>query len=141
MFSPFKQQTAWWCGPAAVKWFLSYYGITATQPHLANLLDTTDEKGTDPHRIHAILREHYELPVESGHGLGLTRVSLPMIVNWFDGEGHYSVITELQLKEGEGLVTMFDPWPGATRTKDWRDFTDNWYSERYGHHWGLYMPR
>jgi ABC-type bacteriocin/lantibiotic exporter with double-glycine peptidase domain len=142
-FSQFKQNRDYNCAAGAVNFFVwANSGKELDIDVTTRRLGCHPDHGTDHNSIVGFLDflYRYESHVEHGHCLQLRKLSLPLLVNWWSGDdGHYSVITEITLGGGEGSIRMFDPADGRIHEKDWNEFKKNWYSNRYGKNWGLYL--
>jgi predicted double-glycine peptidase len=140
--SKFKQTTDYNCGPAALAYFLDAVGIIGYNvDYLTRVLGTTDEEGTHPKAIANFIREK-GLRCFAGSHILLEDFTLPMIVNYFvEDDGHYAVITDLDFTPAGGMVTYFDPATGHHEQMTWDQFRKNWYSFRYGDHWGLFLEK
>jgi|ERR1700683_567750 hypothetical protein len=141
--SIFKQDLDYNCAAGAVNFF-----VYAQSGKILNLQSTTrrlgchPEYGTDHESVTGFLDYYfrYESHVEYGHHIQLHKMTLPMLVNYWSGEdGHYGVLTEIHISNGSASLGLFDPSSGEIVVKEWSEFVTNWYSPRYGKHWGLYL--
>lgn len=132
-FKLYKQTTEYSCGPAALSFFLSYYGLDGwDEEAMIRFLKTTEKDGTSHASITRYLRAT-GFPYIAG-ALSLQKIQLPLLVNYFDGEdGHYGVLTRMY----PGTVEYFDPADGELHEMAWGRFVSSWWSPRYGKHWGL----
>ena len=143
----FCQTTDFNCAAGAVAFFANAQsGLVLDVDKVTRKLGSTPERGTDHEAIVGYLDFLFRydgVRLEHGHGLPLHTLTLPLLVNYWTGEdGHYGVVTGLTLVPGNGSwMTLFDPSSGDLLVKDWDEFVRNWYSKRYGPHWGLYIAR
>ncbi|MDO8584077.1 MAG: cysteine peptidase family C39 domain-containing protein [bacterium] len=126
---PFRQ-TPGLCGPASLKILLSHYGKEFTEAELAQLCQTTAERGTD----HAPLIKAAEkiggrVIVKKEATLDDVKRFIdkndPVIVGWWSDDGdHYSVVYDID----DTFVYLMDPQfeEGVTRIEK-KTFLDIWY--------------
>jgi hypothetical protein len=145
MYNHCRQLTDYDCAAGALAFFIQIQsGREIGVERIARKLGCHPETGTNHETIAeylSFLFRYEGYKIEHGHYLQLQKVEFPLLVNYWSGQdGHYGVITGLNLGVGYSTVTLFDPSDGQIHEKDWSDFTENWYSKRYGKNWGLYIP-
>lgn len=142
-FERFRQNKDYNCAAGAVNFFVwAQSGKELDIDQTTKRLGCHPEYGTDHQSVAGFLDYYfrYESVIESGHHIQLHKVTLPLLVNYWSGEdGHYGVLTELHISNGNASVGLFDPGDGEIHLKEWSEFVTNWYSLRYGKHWGLYL--
>jgi predicted double-glycine peptidase len=128
-----------YCGPAALKILLSYYGVEKSEKELAKLCGTRKELGTDGQGIKRVA-ESLGLKVKiKNYGnfediAGWLNKGVPVIVNWFTrgradypdsetADGHYSVAAGLDGK----FIYLQDPELGKMRKIKRADFMRVWF--------------
>ena len=109
---PHEQSRAGFCGPAALRTLIAYFGVLKSEKFLADLCGATISKGTRPERlVKAVQRLGFKVKnAENGSWKGLNdyinRKSLPVLVDWFMvNDGHYSVACGLNKK----MIWLADP--------------------------------
>lgn len=131
---PVKQLRPGFCGPAALKTFLSFFKVKCSQKKLAKLCNTTAETGTKPENLAKALKFFGFRAVygEYGnHGLLNFYVNcekIPVLVAWWAGkdehsDGHYSVVCGIDEKN----IWIADPAEGKVLKRKWVDFQRNWF--------------
>jgi predicted double-glycine peptidase len=135
--SRFRQTTDFNCGAAALCFLLSItVNVASDVDTMTRELGSTEADGTSHEMIEDWLYDNEYVYKSSRHHF-LCRVRLPLLVNYYKiDDGHYGVITDLQLKGR--VVQLFDPSDGLVHGRSWDWFLKNWYSPRYGKRWGLY---
>lgn len=125
---PFRQRSGF-CGPAALKMVLDYYGIEKSEKELARLSGCTRTKGT---RGENLLKASKKLGLkgfikdfsEINDIRKYLKEKLPVIVDWFStDEGHYSVVIGIDQKN----VYLQDPELGHVRTMKIKTFKRVWF--------------
>lgn len=127
---PYEQSRAAFCGPAALRILLSYFGVVKSEQSLAELCGTTARKGTRPDQlIRAVKRLGFRVKFSEN---GTWRVlndyinhkRLPVLVDWFMvNDGHYSVACGLDRK----TVWLADPSSGKIINMSWEVFRRCWF--------------
>lgn len=144
----FKQTQAGYCGPAALKILLSYFGKTFSEEQLASLGYTTKDRGTEHEGMIQTTKEigGFVFAKENGTFEELeyfiNEEKLPVIVGWFDETGdHYSVLVNITPKN----IIIVDP-DNTVQPQRWisRDTFPNIWFDFVGKDnktvsWGWYM--
>lgn len=126
---PFRQKINY-CGPAALKMVLSYYGIEKTEEELAGLAGCTADQGASAQQL-----------ISAAKNLGLQGIikdkaslteikacvvdkKIPVIVDWFwQDDGHYSVVVDIDQEN----IHLLDPGLGHLRAMRLKDFYRVWF--------------
>ena len=129
------------CGPAAMKMALGRYGIHRTERYLQRILKTDpDSIGTTAENMVAVFHK-YGLEAEildncafedledrihgrNGHG------ARPVIVNWWldsASYGHYSLLCDIQLYDGDVCLVFADPSYARHRWYTRERFLQLWF--------------
>ena len=136
------QNNAGLCGPASLRAVLKYYKDPKTEEKLAALSDASVEEGTWAHKL-----------VKAAQSLGYAAKIIddcderilskwlqsgPVIINWFDGGGHYSVATGINEKQ----INIMDPANGGRNRKlPLNQFMDLWFDFEGDNHTGIVRNR
>jgi len=116
----FLQQTAWTCGPAALRFVLSRYGIEITEARLAELSGTKMNTGTT---LLGLKQSAESLGIkvkgQRWNWARLIQEKNPVLA--YISDSHYVVILESDTK----TVTFFDPGSGKS-THNREDFLKIW---------------
>lgn len=114
---------------------LHYFGIQATQRHLARIARTNETHGTSIRDMMRVLREYgfrvaMKRNTTSFDDLRnyVNKQHLPVIVNWYStfippATGHYSVVTHVDRKN----ITLMDPEISRQRKISLVDFNQVWF--------------
>ena len=143
---PFEQSEGY-CGPAALKILLSYFGKDFTEDQLAQLGSATKETGTEHEGMMEAIKaiDGYVFVKENGTIEELEyfvkEEKLPVIVGWFEKDGdHYSVVANITDKN----IIMVDP--AVNEPERWIDrelFPRIWFDfvgkDNRTASWGWYM--
>ena len=139
------RQTSGFCGPAALKIVLDYYGFKISEARLAKIIMAKRKTGTKPRQMTEGLKflGYHGFWKENGKIKDLEyfiKLGLPIIVNWFSClEGHYSVVVGLE----KGNIVLMDPEIAKARKvpvkvfeKIWWDF-ERPYAKKWHFKWFL----
>ena len=146
--TPYKQSQEGFCGPAALKVLLSYFGKTFSEEQLATFGYTTIEHGTEHEGLIQAAKEVGGFVFAKNNGMMEEleyfnkEEKLPVIVGWFDETGdHYGVVVNITDKN----IILVDPdntkqperWiPREVFPNIWFDFTGD---DNRSVNWGWYM--
>lgn len=138
-----------YCGPAALKMVLDFYGIEKTEKELADLCNHSLELGIDDKSIKKTA-ESFGFKVEVTNFSEFEDIQnwldrgIPIIVDWFTtgrrdypedsvAVGHYSVVVGLN----DEYIYLQDPEVGRMRKIKKEDFKSVWfdYTEMYPDSW------
>lgn len=116
------------CGPASMRSILAFYGEYRSEAELIEATKCTHEEGTWSHEIvAAAIRYGYDAHVSDGNTIDDLKRELaigPVIVDWYDAGGHYSVATGITDTE----VILMDPQDNTKyRTLEIEDFKNLWF--------------
>ena len=140
-------QSVGYCGPAALKILLSYFGKDFTEEQLAQMAAATREKGAEHEGLVEAIKsiDGYVFVKEKGTieevEYFIKEEKLPVIIGWFDKDGdHYSVVANVTDKN----IIVVDPatdeperWiDKATFPRVWFDFVGD---DDKTVSWGWYM--
>lgn len=133
----YRQSAPGFCGAAALRILLSYFGIKKSEEEIAALCKTTEEHGTHPSDLKkavrklgfsVIARQYGYYKILDGY---INKRKIPVLVDWWKvDDGHYSVICGLNRK----FVWIIDPRIDRTRIikmswvtfqRVWRDHEGN----------------
>ncbi|MDO8435517.1 MAG: cysteine peptidase family C39 domain-containing protein [bacterium] len=144
----YKQTGEGYCGPAALKTLLSYFGKTFSEEQLAAFGYTTREDGTEHEGLIQTAKEVGGYVFTKNKGTleeleyFLKEEKLPVVVGWFDETGdHYCVVVNITDKN----IILVDPdntkqperWiPREIFPNIWFDFTG---PDNRSVDWGWYM--
>lgn len=123
------RQTAGFCGPAALKMVLAYYGVHKTERELGRLAGTTKGRGTGAEGLVAAARQlGRKAGFKDNQSLTTIRIYLrkkiPVIVDWFSqDDGHYSVAVGMDKK----FIYLQDPELGGVRKLTLTEFYRVWF--------------
>lgn len=143
-----RQLTDSYCGPAVLQMLFSFYSFWTAQGHIieaANVMNRINDHGTtvqDLARAATILAPHFTFWYKDYSIVNdlheLTEVHHhPVAVEWqgvfgddytVDYDGHYSVITHVNLEEG--YLQLADPYPdfaGRDRRFNLVEFNKRWW--------------
>lgn len=133
---PYKETKAGYCGPAALKMVLAYYGVDQPEEKLAQELGTQPGPGTSPEAIVSVAKQYgFEVVVKGNSSFddiaSWLSQEVPVIVDWFssgvtEGEtadGHYSVVVGLD----DIYIHLQDPELGRLRKFTRADFLRVWF--------------
>jgi hypothetical protein len=131
----FIQETDYWCGPAALSYFLyKATGLYIPQSEIADDTNTTREFGVAPQELKDYTRSLGLSPSSGGD------LSVPFVANVWRGGGHYVVVIHCDVTpKGKALAAMWDPWLGTTYWQDWKTFMKKWKGDRVKN-WGMCLP-
>lgn len=131
-----------YCGPAALKILLSYYGIDKTEKELAKMTRWDKDLGIDDKGIKsAAERLGFKVGIKNNSSFkdieAWLKKGVPVIVDWFTrgrndypdsetADGHYSVVTGLDDK----FIYLQDPEIGKMRKIKRYDFMRVWFDFR-----------
>lgn len=108
----FKQMREGYCGPAALKTLLSYFGKYFNEEQLAVLGYTTRDDGTEHEGLVQAVKEVGGFVFTKNNGTMeeleyfIKEEKLPVIVGWFDEDGdHYCVVVNITDKN----IILVDP--------------------------------
>jgi len=126
----YRQETDYFCGPAALKMALEFFGKKVSQKKLAGLLKTNEKRGT--------LRRDM---IKTARGFGLSargffgknldevkkflntgNIAIVIFVEPSSEEDHYSVLAGV----GRGCVVLNDPLSGKNFEIKEKDFIARW---------------
>lgn len=145
--APFTQKKSFWCGPAAMQWWLfAVYHRLYGQATLAKQMKTHPLHGTPPEAMARWIKTKTKVGYQCGMDPELCEITLPFIVNYNpdhpeDG-GHYGVVQEMEWTTRRRTVTLWEPWFGTSRTHDWGSFEEKWYgSTKESKRWALWAPK
>lgn len=126
---PFRQKPGF-CGPAALKMVLDYYGISKSEKELAALSGATPTKGVGVQGLlkaakkfglRGLVKDFSEIRDIRGYVL---KKKIPVIVDWWSvDEGHYSVVVDIN-KEN---IYLQDPEWGRVRAMKIQTFKRVWF--------------
>jgi len=137
---PFQETlNASYCGPAALKMVLDFYGVDKEEKELAELLGTDPNLGTDDKSIKRVAEE-LGFKVEIKNFADFDDIQdwldkkVPVIVDWFTigrkdypedsvADGHYSVVVGLD----EEFIYLQDAEVGRMRKIGRDDFKRVWF--------------
>lgn len=126
---PYEQSRAGFCGPAALRTLISYFGVLKSEKFLAEICGTTVSKGTRPDRlVRAATRLGLRVKfAENGTWKVLNdyinHKRLPVLVDWFVvNDGHYSVVCGLDKTK----IWLADPDSGKVIKMPWKVFRRVW---------------
>ena len=124
------RQTPGFCGPAALKMVLGFYGLEKGERTLARLAGATRKFGVDaPGLIRAAERLGFRAwKKEHATFADIRRYvihqKMPVIVDWFSAdEGHYSVVVHLD----QQFIYLRDPEWRRVRRMRREDFRRVWF--------------
>jgi ABC-type bacteriocin/lantibiotic exporter with double-glycine peptidase domain len=132
----FKQDTNFTCGPTSMQMVLAYYGVRDSEARLAELLQTTNEKGT--YRV-----KMYETAVSLGFHCYVNNeasfseikflldLQVPPIVRFLEPEAnddHYGVVVGAT----DDSLKIHDPWNGPEQIYKRQDFLKRWTCDTIG---------
>lgn len=107
---PFRQ-TPGLCGPASLKMVFDYYGVSILEDEIAKIAGASKEKGTSRAGLIKAAK-HFGFDGFSKENSSLSDLryflkrKIPVIVDWFfEDEGHYSVVVDIDKKN----ITLIDP--------------------------------
>lgn len=107
-----KQTQAGYCGPAALRILLSYFGKTYNEEQLAAFGYTTRDDGTEHEGLIQAAKQINGFVFAKDNGTMeeleyfIKQEKLPVIVGWFDEDGdHYSVVVNITEKN----IILVDP--------------------------------
>lgn len=140
-------QSIGYCGPAALKILLSYFGKDFTEEQLALMAATTRDEGTEHEGLIEAIKaiDGYVFVKEEGTIEELEyfvkEEKLPIIIGWFDKDGdHYSVVANITDKN----IIVVDP--ATDEPERWLDksiFHRVWFDfvgkDNRTVSWGWYM--
>ena len=127
---PLKQWRPAYCGPAALRILIDFFGIKKSEAELARFCKTTKKHGTHPWDLVSAAGE-LGLNVRVNE-MGdwellnsfINKDKLPVLVDWWKvDDGHYSVICGLDKK----FVWIADPAEGKIIKMDWVKFRRVWF--------------
>ena len=131
----YKQKKDGWCGPAALSYVLSTFGVNKSQEEIVEKTKTTIDYGVDPaplikfteglgFKVREINGDKPEdslktisLEVKKGNG-----VIVDYLVSGKDDGGHYVAFLGLKGKD----INIFDPSDGKKTVMDKSYFIENW---------------
>lgn len=133
---PYRETKAGYCGPAALKMVLSYYGFDRAEEKLAQELGTKTDLGTPPEAIVRVAKQYGFEVVATEHSTfediaQYLKQDVPVIVDWFSSaiveeeaaDGHYSVVVDLD----DTHIYLQDPELGRLRKFTRADFLRVWF--------------
>jgi uncharacterized protein len=128
-----------YCGPAALKILLSYYGIDKTEKELAKIMGWNKVLGVDDRGIKKVAEKlGFKVEIKNNSSYkdieGWLKRGVPIIVDWFTrgrndypesetADGHYSVVMGLDDK----FIYLQDPEIGKMRKIKRYDFMRVWF--------------
>jgi hypothetical protein len=116
------------CGPASLKAILSFYGETHSEKLLAELSGATTENGVGAAGlVRAATKLGFKAVSKDKNSIEDLKELLddgPVIVNWFDTGGHYSVATRI---EDDKIHIMNPSSGGHNQTFTTSDFLELWF--------------
>lgn len=128
--TPYKQGRPAFCGPAALRILIDYFGIKKSESALARICKTTHKSGTHPWDLVSAVRG-LGLETENGE-IGnwkllnnyINKKKVPVFVDWFKiDDGHYSVVCGLNKR----FIWIADPAEGKIIRMLWRTFRRIWF--------------
>jgi len=133
---PYRETKAGYCGPAALKMVLAYYGVSQPEEKLAQELGTKPTPGTPPEALVKVAQQYgFEAQAKEHSTFGdiaqYLKQKVPVIVDWFSSgvteeetsDGHYSVVIDLDDK----YIYLQDPELGRARKFAREDFLRVWF--------------
>lgn len=124
---PFRQKPGY-CGPASLKIVLEVYGCRKSEKKLVELSGCSTaggvgaeglQKAAETLGFKCFFKDYSEL----SDIRRFIKKGIPVIVDWFDDGGHYSVVTGMD-KEN---IYMQDPGLGYERAMKLKDFKTSWF--------------
>ena len=126
---PFKQR-ATYCGPAALKMVLDFYGVKKSEKELAKLAGHRPSTGVGAESLVKAARQlGFRGAIKDFASLDdirkyVLRREIPVIVDWFSrDEGHYSVVADINKK----YIYLQDPELAAINKIDLKTFKRVWF--------------
>jgi len=125
---PFRQ-TPGYCGPAALKIVLEFFGKKISETKLAKMAGATAKKGTGVAGLIKTARKlGFEVWSKQNSSLAeaakFLKLGLPIIIHWFpEDDGHYSVICGMT----KNKIFIADPQFGKIKTISKREFLRRWF--------------
>ncbi len=142
MIPYFKQENEYYGGPAVVEMILATKDVTRTQSEIADIMGTTQAKGTELSTIQNILAAHGFLTERTNDAtleeiIEALVVKRMVIVGYIDPDNnalaHYAIVREIT----DSSIILIDPLHGEnfTLARDdfesrWRDNENNMYGNR-----------
>ena len=126
---PVVDQTPGFCGPAALRAVLAFYGRDVSEDKLAQLAKSNRKDGTEPEGlVRAAKALGFQAQAKEDASVADLQSwldhGIPVIVDWFStDEGHYSVLTAIR----DGKVFMKDPELGSEREMELDKFERVWF--------------
>ncbi|TSC88817.1 MAG: putative fusion protein (N:peptidase-C:desuccinylase) [Parcubacteria group bacterium Gr01-1014_3] len=127
---PYEQSRAGFCGPAALRILLSYFGVLKSEKFLVGLCGATVSRGTRPDRlVRAAKRLGFKVRYDENGSWKIlndyiNQKRLPVLVDWFMvNDGHYSVVCGLDKK----TIWLADPSSGKIISMSWKVFRRVWF--------------
>ena len=131
---PFRQAPGY-CGPAALKMVLEYFGIHKSERELARLTGATREKGVEASGLVQAARIlGCNTRIKNNATFADIRVYLkrkiPIIVDWFSvDDGHYSVVVGMNQRK----IYLQDPEIARVRAMNLLTFKRLWFDFPHNH--------
>lgn len=129
---PAVKEQPGYCGPAALRSVLAFYGRDVAEDEIAKLAGSDHVKGTPPDNLMQAARK-LGMVAESKENATVGDLrkwldkGVPVIVNWWStDDGHYSVLKAIR----DGKVFMEDPEIAAERSMDLDAFERAWFDFR-----------
>lgn len=127
---PFRQRTGY-CGPAALKMVLGFFGVKKSETALAKMTNCKRSEGIEAEEIvKAVKKMGFKGFYKDFSTFGdlkkyVLKKKIPVIVEWFsDDDGHYSVAVDID-KEN---IYLQDPQIGYLRAVKLKTFKTIWFS-------------
>lgn len=125
---PIYGQTAGMCGPASLRSVLGYHGLTVSEKRIVELSNTIRSEGAwaaglvDAASAFGFMAKVYD-NCSIRALCDMTAIS-PVIVNWWDDGGHYSVVVKANTQQ----IEMVNPARGGrVVTMSTKRFDSLWY--------------
>jgi predicted double-glycine peptidase len=142
MIPYYKQETDVYCGPAVVQMILASKDVARPQADVAEIMGTTEARGTELSTMQNILAAHGFL-TERTNDATLDDIAIALatkhtvIVGYIDPESntlaHYAIVRDLT----DSSIILIDPLHGENYTlaradfeSRWRDDANNMYGNR-----------
>ena len=125
------------CGVFALEYLLRLKGINLTPEVIEVGCKTDKENGTSHDNIMEFLEKSY---IPFGFSYDCTISYLfnhePCLVNYqYENDGHYGIVVGHDDKN----LKLYNPATGKMETMNFHTFEENWYSDRYGKRWLLFL--
>lgn len=127
---PYRRKIKFHCGPAALKAYMSFFDVDASEEELAQLAGATTEKGASAKGLiraakkkgfNAFAKE-YSTINDLRYHVNVKRI--PVMVDWFwEDDGHYGVVIGVDQK----TITFRDPSFWKIRRMPLEKFLAVWF--------------